>query len=99
VRGCDSERERDSRLAQAICTVDMGRDGPTEVQMSLIRVLIFRAHLLELIISIAFIGLAVFAWWGRSNSEASLLAGAALMVAGAMVFLFAMKSILKFTRR
>jgi hypothetical protein len=67
------------------------------VQLSLIRLLIFRAHLPEMIISIAFIGLAVFMWWGRSNSDVSLLASAALFVAGAMVFLLAMKSILKYT--
>ncbi len=66
---------------------------------SSMRVLILRAHLLEMIISIAFIGLAVTMWWGRSNSDVSLLAGAALLVAGAMVFLFAMKSILKYSRR
>jgi membrane protein YdbS with pleckstrin-like domain len=62
------------------------------------RVLVLKAHLIEMIISIAFIGLALLMWWGRSNSDITLLAGAALLVAGAMVFLFAMKSILKYTR-
>ena len=68
------------------------------MQLSLLRVLLLRAHLLEMIISIVFIGLAVFLWWGRSYSEVNLFAGAALLVAGAMVFLFVMKSILKYSR-
>jgi hypothetical protein len=68
------------------------------MQLSSLRVLLLRAHLLEMIISIASIGLAVFLWWGRSYSELNLFAGAALLVAGAMVFLFAMKSILKYSR-
>jgi hypothetical protein len=63
-----------------------------------IRVLILRAHLLEMIISIAFIGLGVFVR-SHFNSDVSLLAGAALLVAGALVFLFAMKSVLKYSRR
>ena len=68
------------------------------MQLSLLRVLLLKAHLLEMIISIVFIGLAVFLWWGRSYSEVNLFAGAALLVAGAMVFLFVMKSILKYSR-
>lgn len=63
------------------------------------RVLILRAHLLELLISIAFVGLALFVWWGRSGSDVSLLVGAAMLVAGATVFLLAMRSILKHSRR
>jgi hypothetical protein len=68
---------------------------------SSIRVLIVRAHLLEMIISIAFIGLGLFMWppMHRTSSDVSLSAGATLLVAGAMVFLFATKSILKYTRR
>jgi hypothetical protein len=50
-------------------------------------------------ISIAFFGSALFMWYGSSNSDVSLLAGAALLVGGAMVFFFAMKSVLKYTRR
>jgi hypothetical protein len=62
------------------------------------RILILRAHLLEMIISGAAIGLGLFMWlsMGGSNSGINLLAGAALLVAGFMVFVFAMKSILKF---
>jgi hypothetical protein len=69
--------------------------------LSSIRVLILRAHLLEMIILIAFVSLALFMWssMGRSNSDVTLFAGAALLVAGAMVFVFAMKGILKHTRR
>jgi membrane protein YdbS with pleckstrin-like domain len=68
------------------------------MQSSSIRGLILRAHLLEMFLSIAFFGMALFMWYGRSNSDVSLLAGAALIVAGAMVFFFAMKSILKYSR-
>jgi hypothetical protein len=62
------------------------------------RILILRAHLLEMIISGAAIGLGLFMWLSTSgsNSGINLLAGAALLVAGFMVFVFAMKSILKF---
>lgn len=69
------------------------------MQLSLIRALIFRAHLLELIISIAFVGLALFVWWSRAGSDVSLFVGAAMLVAGATVFLLAVKSILKYTHR
>jgi hypothetical protein len=62
------------------------------------RVLLMRAHLLELIISGAVIGLGLFMWFSMndSNSGINLLAGAALVVGGVVVFLLAMKSILKF---
>ena len=62
-------------------------DGSTVMRTSPLRVLILRAHLLEMIISVFFVGLALFLWWGRSYSDVSLFAGAALLVAGAMVFL------------
>jgi hypothetical protein len=68
------------------------------VQVSLVGVLLLRAHLLEMIISISFIGLAVFLWWGLAYSELNLFAGAALLVAGAMIFLLVMKSIVKYGR-
>jgi hypothetical protein len=42
-------------------------------------------------------GVIYVAW--ATNSDVRLLAGAALLVAGAMVFFFAMKSILKYSRR
>jgi hypothetical protein len=65
------------------------------------RVLVLRAHLLELIISVAAIGLGLFMWLSMSgsNSGINLLAGAALLAAGFIVFVFAMKSILKSERR
>jgi hypothetical protein len=71
------------------------------MQSSSIRVLLLRAHLLEMIISISFIGLGLFLWssMGRSNSDVGLFAGGALLVAGAMVFLLAVKSIVKYTHR
>jgi hypothetical protein len=62
------------------------------------RLLVLRAHLLELIISGAAIGLGLFMWISMtgSNSGVNLLAGAALLVAGFIVFIFAMKSVLKY---
>jgi hypothetical protein len=62
------------------------------------RLLVLRAHLLELIISGAAIGLGLFMWisMAGSNSGVNLLAGAALLVAGFIVFIFAMKSVLKY---
>jgi hypothetical protein len=62
------------------------------------RVLLLKAHLVEMIISGAAIGLGLFIWLSMSgsNSEINLLAGAALLVAGFIVFIFAMKSILRF---
>ena len=60
--------------------------------------MILRAHLLEMIISVAAIGLGLFMWLSMngSNSGINLLAGAALLVAGLIVFILAMKAILKF---
>lgn len=65
------------------------------------RVLILRAHLLEMIISAAAVGLGLFMWLSitGSNSGINLLAGAALLVVGIIVFVFAMKSIFRFKRR
>ena len=62
------------------------------------RLPVLRAHLLELIISAAAIGLGLFMWISMtgSNSGINLLAGAALLVAGFIVFIFAMKSVLKY---
>jgi hypothetical protein len=62
------------------------------------RLLVLRAHLLELIVSGAAIGLGVFMWISMtgSNSGINLLAGAALLVGGFIVFIFAMKSVLKY---
>jgi hypothetical protein len=62
------------------------------------RILLLRAHLLEMVISAAAIGLGLFLWLSMSpsNSGINLLAGAALLVAGLIVFVFAMKSILKY---
>ena len=62
------------------------------------RVLLLRAHLLEMIISAAAVGLGIFMWVSMtgSNSGINLLAGAAFLVSGFIVFIFAMKSILKY---
>lgn len=62
-----------------------------------LRLLILRAHLLEMIVSAAAVGLGLFMWisMSGSNSGINLLAGAALLVAGFVVFIFAMKNVLK----
>jgi hypothetical protein len=62
-----------------------------------LRLLILRAHLLEMMISAAAVGLGLFMWisMSGSNSGINLLAGAALLVAGIVVFIFAMKNVLK----
>jgi hypothetical protein len=62
------------------------------------RLMLLRAHVVEIVISAAAIGLGVFLWLSMtgSNSGVNLLAGAALLVAGFMVFVFAMRAILKY---
>jgi hypothetical protein len=62
-----------------------------------LRLLILRAHLLEMIISATAVGLGLFMWLSMtaSNSGINLLAGAALLVAGFIVFIFTMKNVLK----
>lgn len=62
------------------------------------RGLMLQAHLLEMVISGAAIGLGLFMWISRnsSNSDINLVAGAVLLTAGLIVFAFAMKSILKY---
>ena len=62
------------------------------------RLLVLRAHLLEMIISAACIGLGAFMWVSMTgaNSGVNLLAGAALLVAGCIVFIFAMESVLRY---
>jgi hypothetical protein len=61
------------------------------------RILILRGHLLEMFISGGFIAVGLFIWsMNGSNSGMTLLAGTALVVAEVIVFLLAMKSILKY---
>jgi hypothetical protein len=62
------------------------------------RVLVLRAHALEIFISGAAITLGLFVWLSMkdSNSGVNLLAGAALLVAGIILFVSAMKTILKY---
>jgi hypothetical protein len=62
------------------------------------RVLVLRAHALEIFISGAAITLGLFVWLllKDSNSGVNLLAGAALLVAGIILFVSAMKTILKY---
>ena len=62
------------------------------------RALIVRAHALEIFISAAAITLGIFVWLSMkdSNSGFNLLAGAALVVAGIILFASAMKTILKY---
>jgi hypothetical protein len=61
------------------------------------RLLLLRAHLLELIIAGATAGLGLFMWLSMSPSNSSIIlpAGAALLVVGLIVFVLAMKAILK----
>jgi hypothetical protein len=62
------------------------------------RVLILRAHALEIFISAAAITLGIFVWLSMkdSNSGVNLLVGAALLVAGVILFVSAMRTILKY---
>jgi hypothetical protein len=72
------------------CTGQMPLNSP--------RILVLRAHLLEMIISVTAMGLGLFMWlsMSRSNSGINLLAGAVLFVGGLVVLAFALKSVLKF---
>jgi len=62
------------------------------------RVLILRAHALELFISAGAITVGIFVWLSMkdSNSGFNLLAGAALVVAGIILLGSAMRTILKY---
>jgi hypothetical protein len=61
------------------------------------RALVLKAHLLEMFISVATIALGLFMWLStsESNSGINLIAGSALLIAGIIVFVFAIKDILK----
>ena len=61
------------------------------------RVLILRAHALEIFISVASITLGIFVWLSMkdSNSGVNLLVGTGLLVAGVILFGSAMRTILK----
>ena len=54
-----------------------------------------KAYIIEMIIAVAAIGLGLFIWWpmNGTNSGVTFPLGAALVVAGFMVFLSAMDSI------
>jgi hypothetical protein len=62
------------------------------------RVLMLRAHALEIFISGAAITLGIFVWLSMkdSNSGVNLLVGAALLVAGVILFVSALRTILKY---
>jgi hypothetical protein len=62
------------------------------------RALVVRARALELFLSASSITLGIFVWLAMkdSNSGVNLLAGAALVVAGIILFVSAMKTILKY---
>ena len=57
-----------------------------------------RAHALEIFISAAAITVGLFLWFSMkdSNSGVNLLAGAAFLVAGFILFASAMRTILKY---
>jgi uncharacterized membrane protein HdeD (DUF308 family) len=61
------------------------------------RDLIVRAHALEIFISVAAITLGLFVWLSMkdSNSGVNLLVGAALLVAGLILLVSAMRTIFK----
>jgi uncharacterized membrane protein HdeD (DUF308 family) len=61
------------------------------------RVLIVRAHALELFFSVAAITLGLFVWLSMkdSNSGVNVLVGAALLVAGIILLVSAMRTIFK----
>ena len=62
------------------------------------RVLIVRAHALEIFTSVAAVTLGLFVWLSTkdSNSGVNILAGAALLVAGVILFASALRTILKY---
>jgi hypothetical protein len=62
------------------------------------RVLIVRAHALEIFISVAAITLGLFVWLSMkdSNSGVNLLVGAALLVAGLILLGSALRTIFKY---
>ena len=62
------------------------------------RVLILRAHAVEIFISVAAITLGIFVWLSMkdSNSGLNLLVGAALLVAGLILLVSALRTILKY---
>jgi hypothetical protein len=70
----------------------------TPMPLSPPRALIVRAHALDIFFSGAAIILGLFLWFSMkdSNSGVNLLAGAALVVAGIILFASAMKTILKY---
>jgi hypothetical protein len=62
------------------------------------RVLIVRAHALELFISVVCITVGLFVWLSMkdSNSGVNVLVGAALLVAGVILLGSALRTILKY---
>jgi hypothetical protein len=62
------------------------------------RTLILKAHFLEMFVSIGFIAAGSSMWisMNGSNSPVTLLTGAALLVAGVIIFGSAMKTILRY---
>ncbi len=82
----------------AIYTIKLYNVVLLTMQTNSPRGLMLQAHLLELVISGAAIVLGLFMWISRndSNSDINLIAGAVLLIAGLIVFAFAMKSILKY---
>ena len=77
-------------------STETGRTG--RMPLTPPRALIVRAHALEIFISAAAITLGLFLWISMkdSNSGVNLLAGAALVIAGVILFGSAMRTILKY---
>jgi hypothetical protein len=76
----------------------IGCGGDTHTPLKPPRTLILKAHLLEVFVSIGFIaaGSAMGISMNGSNSPVTLLTGAALLVAGVIVFASTMKTILRY---
>jgi len=70
----------------------------TPMRLNPPRVLILRAHALEIFVSVASISLGIFLWLSMkdSNSGVNILVGAALLVAGVILFVSAVKTIVKY---
>jgi hypothetical protein len=70
----------------------------TPMALSPPRILILRAHVLEIFISGAAITLGIFVWLSMKDSDSgfNLLAGVVLVVAGIILFASALKTILKY---
>jgi hypothetical protein len=59
---------------------------------------VFKAHVLEIVISVAAIGLGLLMWSAMNASSLNLPVGAGLLVGGAIIIVLTIKSILRYMR-